>query len=303
MKTEREQSMQRFEDPASASRWCAERGTKTLGLIPTMGALHEGHITLVERSVRENDLTCVSIFVNPLQFGEANDFDHYPRDWDADCEQLEAAGCDMVFTGELEGFFPGQLDASGGLPAEKLAEAGSGALGLEGDFRVGHFGGVATIVRRLFEVTKPERAYFGQKDFQQTLVVAEVAKNLGYPETVACATSREPSGLARSSRNLRLSPSEKQEALVLSKALRAARTAWQVGERDAERLAAVMRAVLAESKIEVEYAAVRDPGNWTATDPSGALNEAVALVAARVGPVRLIDNMSLSDDDKSMGTE
>lgn len=297
MKTENKAAMKRFENPQDAERWCRAQGNASIGLIPTMGALHVGHMTLVERSVRENEFTCVSVFVNPLQFGQANDFDHYPRDWEGDCRRLEAAGCDMVFTGHLPEFFPGQLDESGGLPAEKLADPGPAAVSCEGEFRVGHFEGVATIVRRLFEIVRPARGYFGQKDFQQCLVVAKVAKDLGYTEVVACETDREESGLARSSRNLRLSADEKLEAEVLSRALRAAKSAWQEGERDARKLSALMFGVFAETNIKPEYAAVRDPRQWTGDEPAGLLEQAVALVAAPVGPVRLIDNMVLSADD------
>jgi len=295
MKTQKRAAMKRFQNPADAEYWCRERGTASIGLIPTMGALHVGHMTLVERSVAENDYTCVSVFVNPLQFGQANDFDHYPRDFDGDCERLEAVGCDMVFTGQLVEFFPGRLDESGGLPADQLCDPGPAAVSCEGEFRVGHFEGVATIVKRLFEIVRPTRGYFGQKDFQQCLVVAKIAKDLGYTETVACETDREDSGLARSSRNLRLSAEEKVEAIVLSRALRAARRAWQAGERDAQKLSAVMHAVFAETNIKPEYAAVRDPSCWSGEDPIGVLTQAVALVAAPVGPVRLIDNMLLSE--------
>ena len=296
MRLEEQIGMKRLENPQAAEAWCAaERaGGATVGLIPTMGALHEGHLTLVERSVRENDRTCVSVFVNPLQFGQANDFEHYPRDWKSDCSLLESAGCNMAFTGTLEGFFPGQIADSSTLPASALADPGPSAAGMEGEFRVGHFEGVATICKRLFEIAQPARAYFGQKDFQQTLVVAHIAKDLGYPDIVACETSRESTGLARSSRNQRLSAEERVEALVLSRALNAARTAWEAGERNAERLSTVMHAVFAETAIEPEYAVVRDPEAWTRDEPSGDLVQAVALVAAPVGPVRLIDNMRLS---------
>lgn len=297
MKTRRKTMLQRTNDPQKAQEWCERERAKgrSIGFIPTMGALHEGHLSLVEQSVRENDATCVSIFVNPLQFDQEGDFTFYPRDWDGDCKLLEAAGCELVFTGELAAFFPGRLDAQGEFPDSELIDPGPGAAGLEGEFRQGHFPGVATIVHRLFELTRPTRAYFGQKDFQQTLVVQSVAELLGYPEVVVCATSREAEGLARSSRNRRLSEAEKVDALALVRSLRAARDAWAKGERDARALEAIMQNVLTGAPIEVEYAAVRDPKQWTAEVPLGELQHAVALVAAHVGPVRLIDNLVLSD--------
>ena len=288
--------LERLPDPEAAQRWCetVRRSGKTLGFVPTMGALHEGHLALVERAVAECDACCVSVYVNPLQFDEASDFENYPRDFEDDCRMLESRGCAMAFTGTLAGFFPGKLDADGRLASDELLDPGPRARGLEGEYRTGHFAGVATIVRRLFEVTRPARAYFGQKDFQQTLVVADVATALGYPEVVVCPTVREPSGLAMSSRNQRLRDHEREEALVLSRALQCAREAWQSGERDAAELSAILRAVFEEAKRPFEYAAIRDPERWTAEDPEGRLERAVALVAARVGCVRLIDNMLLS---------
>ena len=299
MRMRKKAMLEQLTDPSAAERWCATRTGRgeSLGLIPTMGALHEGHLSLVERSVADNEHTCVSIFVNPLQFGQEADFTFYPRDWRADCEQLQSVGCDMVFTGELTGFFPGRLDSAGKLLSEELIEPGEAAVGLEGEFRRGHFEGVATICHRLFELTHASQAYFGQKDFQQTLVVQHVARRLGYPEIVVCPTSRESGGLARSSRNLRLSEGEKHEALVLSRALRAAREAWNSGERDALRLQETMQKTLRGASVDVEYAAVRNPERWTSETPQGALEQAVALVAANVGPVRLIDNMVLSEPE------
>lgn len=290
-------TFEKLPDPASAERWSTlMRAThKTIGFVPTMGALHEGHLALVERAVEECDVCCVSIYVNPLQFDEASDFENYPRDFDDDCRMLADRGCSMAFTGTLAGFFGTRLDATGALPAGELEDPGPRALGLEGEFRTGHFAGVATIVKRLFEVTRPTRAYFGQKDFQQTLVVEDVAAALGYPRIVVCPTVREPSGLAMSSRNQRLNDGEREQALVLSRALAAAGEAWRAGERDATELSAVLRSVFEGARHEFEYAAVRDPRRWTAGDPEGVLERAVALVAARVGPVRLIDNLVLSE--------
>lgn len=266
-----------------------------------MGALHAGHLGLVERAVRENDVACVSVFVNPLQFNDPSDFERYPRDLGADASALAGVGCAMVFTGTLAGFFPRELDpASGTLRPEHLLDPGRGALGLEGEMRPGHFAGVATIVDRLFQVVRPDRAYFGRKDYQQTLVVEDLtqrARDAGRhaPQIVVCPTSREASGLARSSRNELLSAPERERATVLSRALGAARAAWEAGERSPARLRDVMQGLFAGEGVELEYAEVRDPESWTASEPDRPLEQAVALIAARVGEVRLIDNAPLHE--------
>ena len=287
----------RLDSPAAAGDWCAEQREEgaSIGFVPTMGALHDGHLELVRRAVAENDRACVSVFVNPLQIDDPGDLAGYPRDWEGDGELLQGVGCHMVFTGTLEGFFPGRLDATGALPAEEHADPGPAATGLEGQYRQGHFGGVATIVRRLFEVVRPTRAYFGEKDFQQCLVVEHVARQLtGGPEVITCPTAREESGLARSSRNERLTAEERRKAVVLHRALGAARRAWSEGARDAALLSRVMHEVLSgEPELTVEYAEVRDPACWSAGPPDGELQKAQALVAARLGAVRLIDNLRL----------
>ncbi len=291
--------------PTEAAAWCAAeraRGAR-IGFVPTMGALHEGHLELVRRAARENDAAVVSVFVNPLQFDDARDFDRYPRHFAGDVELLDTARCAMAFTGTLAGFFPGELGAKGSLPPSRLVDPGPCALGLEGTFRAGHFAGVATIVDRLFEVVRPHVAYFGEKDFQQTLVVRDLARRRGAPPIVVCATSREPSGLARSSRNERLTPADRAGAAVIHRALQAAREAWQRGERRPSELGAVLRGVLEGSvresgvpesnALHVEYATVRDPEAWTEAEPVAPLDRAQALVAARIGGVRLIDNLRL----------
>jgi len=288
---------------AGAAEWCERvrrpaggRPGRTLGFVPTMGALHQGHLELVRRAVAENDVCCVSVFVNPLQFNDPSDFEHYPRDLARDAELLELEGCAMAFSGTLAGFFPGELDpGTGGLPASRLRDPGPAALGLEGEMRPGHFAGVATIVERLFSVVRPDRAYFGHKDFQQTLVVRDLASATAGPRIVVCPTSREASGLARSSRNELLTDKERERAVVLPAALRAARAAWDSGERRPGRLRDALLAALGEADITVEYAELRDPEHWTADVPDGPLERAVALIAARVGEVRLIDNARLDD--------
>lgn len=284
-------------DPGAARRWCAEvrAAGRTLGFVPTMGALHAGHLALVGAALEQNDVACVSVFVNPLQFDERRDFERYPRDLARDARLLDEAGCSMVFTGTLAQFFPQELADTGTFPKSALRDPGPSALGLEGDRRPGHFAGVATIVARLFEIVRPDRAYFGQKDFQQTLVVRDLARGMGYPEIVVRPTVRESSGLAMSSRNELLSPEERRTATALSRSLESARAAWGRGERDARALSVAMSSALAGVPVEVEYATVRDPGAWTRGDPEGRLERAVALVAARVGSVRLIDNEILHE--------
>ncbi len=284
-------------DPSEARAWCARvRGEgQTLGFVPTMGALHAGHLALAKTALAENDSVCASAFVNPLQFDEKRDFERYPRDFEGDARMLEEVGCSMVFTGTLAQFFPESYAAPGAFPKASLHDPGPRALGLEGDLRPGHFAGVATIVARLFELVIPDRAYFGQKDFQQTLVVRDLARELGFPKIVVCPTVREPSGLAMSSRNRLLSPKDRQTATALSRSLEAARDAWRRGAREARALSAAMRDVLASAAVAVEYATVRDPETWTREEPTGRLDRAVALVAARVASVRLIDNMLLHE--------
>ncbi|MDF1837572.1 MAG: pantoate--beta-alanine ligase [Planctomycetota bacterium] len=292
-------SIECFDTPDEAVRWCRDVRSQglSLGFVPTMGALHEGHQTLVRQAAAQNDRVCVSIFVNPLQFGESRDLETYPRDFDGDAKLLEAAGCHMAFTGTLAEFFPGRLQADGGLQPEFMLDPGPFAESLEGEYRPGHFEGVATIVGRFFEILKPTRAYFGQKDYQQALVVDDLARRTGGPEVVVCPTHREPTGIAFSSRNTRLSESGYAAGLFLSRALFAARGLWLQGERDAQALSSVMRGVLAQGDLTVEYASVRDPRKWSGSEPKGAMERAVALIAARSGEVRLIDNMLLSDPE------
>ena len=289
--------IQCFDSPAEAREWGQQQRSagKTIGFVPTMGALHAGHLSLVQRAIAENDVVCVSVFVNPLQFDEDADLVAYPRDWDGDVQLLDGVGCAMVFTGVLEQFFPEELDADGRFPPSMLRDPGPGALGLEGATRDGHFEGVATIVQRLFEVVEPTRAYFGQKDFQQTLVVSHLVQSGEGPEVVVCPIAREASGLARSSRNERLTAEEREGAVYLSQALARCADAWHGGERDAATLEALLQNSIQEAGRVFDYAAVRDPSEWTVECPSGELRVAVAVVAARVGPVRLLDNHLLAD--------
>jgi pantoate--beta-alanine ligase len=287
----------RLDSVGAAREWCrAVRAEgRSLGFVATMGALHEGHLALVRRALAENDAVCVSVFVNPLQFDEAGDLANYPRDFAGDAALLAQARVDMVFQGTLEQFFEGQLDGEGSLQSQYILDPGPCAVGLEGAYREGHFAGVATIVARLFEVIEPERAYFGQKDYQQARVVMDLARKLGRPAVVVCPTVREASGLALSSRNERLSRDQRAKAAGLSRALFATAEAWRAGERGVAALGAVLRSGLEPTGLEIEYAALRSLEKWTHEEPTGDLQAGVALVAARVGPVRLIDSFILSD--------
>lgn len=281
----------RLPDPVSAQTWCHEQRAagRSIGFVPTMGALHEGHLSLVHRAVVENDVACVSIFVNPLQFNDPGDLARYPRNFDDDAQQLEDAGCDMVFSGTLEQFFPNIDDPN---DIDKR-DPGPAAQGLEGAGRPGHFAGVATICERLLNIVGPGRAYFGEKDFQQTLVIEDLARQIGYPEIVVCPTARAPSGLAYSSRNVLLTDSEREGAACISRALFSARHAWHQGEREAGKLREVMLRELNVDGIHVEYAELRDPHDWRPEAPAGSLVRAQALIAARIGKARLIDNLRL----------
>ena len=287
--------IERVEEPHLAAAWCAGARDDglSLGFVPTMGALHEGHLALVRASVAANDRTVVSVFVNPLQFNEQEDFERYPRDLEADARMLDDVGCDVVFTGTLAQFFPGCEDVAA---AVDLEDPGPAAAGLEGDHRPGHLAGVATIVRRLFELVRPDVAYFGEKDFQQTLVVRHVAERLGRPRIAVIETEREPSGLARSSRNALLEPAARADGAAIARGLFAAREAYRAGVRDPDELVRTIGAGLAAPLFEVEYVELRDPAEWARgplQGPLGPSDRVRALVSVRLGGVRLIDNLRL----------
>jgi len=265
----------------------------TIGLVPTMGALHEGHASLIRRSAAECDLTVVTIFVNPLQFGDPADLAAYPRHPDQDLSVAEAAGAEIVFAPSVAEMFPG------GSPATEVRVAGRFADVLEGASRPGHFAGVATVVAKLFNLAGGCRAYFGEKDFQQLMVVRRLVEDLSFPvEVVGCPTVREPDGLACSSRNGRLGPEERPAAAALFRALRAGAALISGGETDANRVRAAMAAVIAvEPKARLDYAEVVDPGTLAPlTVVTGVVR---LLVAGHVGAVRLIDNLEASADASS----
>ncbi len=266
----------------------ARRAGLTVGLVPTMGALHAGHRSLIERAAAECDLVVVTVFVNPLQFGDAEDIERYPRTLAADLEVAAAAGARLVFAPSLLEMYPG-------FPAPVPTAVVVRGVGdrWEGASRPGHFDGVATVVTKLFAMAGRCRAYFGEKDFQQLAVVRQLATDLSLPvEVVGCPIVRDRDGLALSSRNVRLSVAERRAALALSRALRAGAAAIAAGERRAEAVGRRMAEVVAgEPLVDLDYAAVVDPADLqpaTVTAPGSPLR---LLIAARVGPVRLIDNL------------
>ncbi len=258
----------------------------TLGLVPTMGALHEGHLSLVRRARAENDHVGVSIFVNPTQFGPNEDLSRYPRDLDRDLSLLAEAGVDLVWTPPPEIVYPPGFQTF--VTVEQVASP------LEGKLRPGHFRGVATVVAKLFNVFRPDRAYFGQKDAQQVAVITRMADDLNFPlEIVACPTVREPDGLAMSSRNAYLSPDGRKAATVLYRALSAAKTAFDQGERNGDALRAILHSMVAgEPLAQADYVSVADQGTLVELDRLSDKGVLLSL-AVRIGATRLIDNFLL----------
>ena len=271
----------------------ARAADRTVGLVPTMGALHAGHTSLIARARAECDVVAVTIFVNPLQFGDPDDIAAYPRTLDHDLACAEA-GADVVFVPSVREMYPSWPDP----PATTVSVRGVSEV-WEGASRPGHFDGVATVVAKLFSVAGRCRAYFGLKDFQQLAVVRQLTEDLALPvEVVGCPIVREPDGLAFSSRNVRLSPAERAAATVLSRALAAGRAVLAGGERSSVSVRAAMRAVVeTEPLVDLDYAAVVDAR--TLADPAhvGDLAGVRLLIAARVGPVRLIDNCAAVAED------
>ncbi len=256
---------------------------RIIGLVPTMGALHAGHLSLVEAARRDTSPVVVSIFVNPKQFGPQEDFSKYPRPIEDDQAQLERLGVDFLFAPSAEEMYPPEFRTT--VNVERLGDR------LEGRARPGHFRGVATVVLKLLEIVAPRFAYFGRKDAQQLRVIHQMAADLALDtEILTCPIVREADGLALSSRNAYLSPQERRAASVLYRSLDAARLAIVAGEHDAARLAETMRGVLAaEPLAAVDYAEIVDADSFeTVTRLRG---DCLALLAARIGPVRLIDNM------------
>jgi pantoate--beta-alanine ligase len=257
--------------------------SRTLGFVPTMGALHDGHLSLVHRALAECDAVAASIFVNPTQFAASEDFDVYPRDFDDDCSKLEAVGVSLLFAPSAM-----EMYSSGATTFVEVAGIGDR---LDGASRPGHFRGVATVVAKLFNIVGPDRAYFGQKDAAQIAVLRALVRDLNIPvQLIACPIVREPDGLAMSSRNRNLSAEDRRRALILHHALHAACKLLRSGEINAEALHSAMSAVFAaDPNVRLDYAAIVDPA--TLLPVADTSHGALIAVAALVGSTRLIDNL------------
>ncbi len=268
------------------------REGRTVGFVPTMGALHEGHLSLARMARVQNDVFVASIFVNPLQFGSQEDLDKYERPFERDGRLLEQAGCDVLFAPSTEAMYGGRGERGGG--SQTVVEVGQIGGVLEGAVRPGHFRGVATIVAKLFNVVAPRRAYFGEKDYQQLKVIQQMVRDLFFDvEVVGGPTVREPDGLAMSSRNARLTPEEREASATLYRVLLEGASVAEGGERSAKVLVEEMRRVCeAHPLIELRYVAVVDAETL---EPICELDgrTARALIAASVGGTHLIDNLAL----------
>jgi pantoate--beta-alanine ligase len=281
--------------PAGLRRWSVGRHAagQTVGMVPTMGALHAGHLGLIDRAVAENDRVVVTIFVNPAQFGPSEDFARYPRSLDADLAVARSAGVDAVFAPTVEAMYPlGQVT--------KVHVDGPLGNDLEGASRPGHLDGVALVVSKLLVAGLPDRAYFGQKDAQQSAVVRHLARDLDTGvEIVICPTVRDPDGLAISSRNVYLSQEDRVRARAIPTSLGAALGQFDRGERGAATLKSAVRAALEAAGLEVDYVAVVEPNEFTEVETAVPTNQIV--LAARIGGTRLIDVVRLGVDTAPVG--
>ncbi len=265
------------------------RTAKSIGFVPTMGALHEGHRSLM-RTAREGcQIVVVSIFVNPTQFGPGEDFEKYPRPLARDLAVCQEEGVDAVFVPEVGEMYP--ADAVTTVSVARLTE------GLCGRHRPGHFDGVTTVVAKLFNIVQPDRAYFGQKDAQQAAVIRQMVRDLNWPiEVVVCPTVREADGLAMSSRNAYLSPEQRRQALCLSQALNWAKGRIEAGQRDVSKLTAAMREQIeAAGPCEIDYIEVVDAE--TLEPKASVQGQCLVALAVRIGPARLIDNVLVDAGD------
>ncbi|QIP16183.1 pantoate--beta-alanine ligase [Spirosoma aureum] len=260
------------------------RSSHKIGLVPTMGALHEGHIRLVENAKHENGLVVSTIFVNPVQFTNADDLARYPRTLETDTQKLEAAGCDIVFTPSVDEIYPES-------PTMRLNFGDLETL-MEGAFRPGHFNGVGIIVGKLFNIIQPDRAYFGQKDLQQVAVVRRLIHDLSFPiELIRCPTIREADGLAMSSRNRNLSSDEREQAPALFQALTLAHDLLTEGQSPAQAKAAVTGFFSGNPNFRLEYVEVVNADTMQPVGEVLAPGQTAICLAAHLGRVRLIDNL------------
>lgn len=259
---------------------------KTVGFVPTMGALHKGHISLIELANLDCDISVCSVFVNPIQFNKKEDLDKYPRNFEADQQKLKAADCDVIFYPSVEEMYPEEV-------TEKY-EFGALADVMEGEHRPGHFNGVAVVVNRFFEIIQPHNAYFGEKDFQQLAIIRAMVKQKNHPiKIIGCPIIREQSGLAMSSRNERLSNAEKNEAAAIYKALTFAKN--EVKNSSIPSIKEnVLQQINSSDLMEVEYFEIADGYSLQPVDNTTESDYLVAFIAVNMGPVRLIDNMTLT---------
>jgi len=262
---------------------------ESVGFVPTMGFLHEGHFSLIRRARADNKSVVASIFVNPTQFGPNDDFEAYPRDEERDLAQLEAENTDVVFMPQPSEMYP--VDASTWVSVEGLTE------GLEGAARPEHFRGVTTIVTKLFNIVEPTRSYFGQKDAQQALVIQKMAKDLNMNlEVIICPTVREPDGLAMSSRNVYLNAEERRSTLVLHKSLKLAQQLFSDGERDADLIKRKMHEMIGnEPRAEIDYISIADTDTLQELD--SIKEKALVSLVIKIGKPRLLDNVILGGPD------
>ncbi|MDP2989327.1 MAG: pantoate--beta-alanine ligase, partial [Kiritimatiellota bacterium] len=267
------------------------RAGKRIGLVPTMGFLHEGHLSLIKLARRQADVVIMSIFVNPTQFGPNEDFSRYPRDFERDRALCAAAGVDIIFNPAPEAMYPAGYSV--------YVEENALSKGLCGASRPGHFRGVLTVVAKLFNLTLPDVAVFGQKDAQQVRLIQQMARDLNFPVTIVLAPIiRESDGLAKSSRNTYLSPAERREALGLQQALKTARRLYREGERDARRIIAAMKAGIEQiPSARVDYIEIVDLDTLL---PVQQISAAILVaLAVYIGKTRLIDNLTLPEDGLS----
>lgn len=257
---------------------------KTIGFVPTMGALHEGHLSLVRRARQDNNITVVSIFVNPIQFGPSEDYAKYPRDIEEDIKKLQKENIDILFLPDVSGMYP--EDFLTYIDVEKISTKLCGA------FRPGHFRGVATVVMKLFNIVKPTSAYFGQKDFQQTVVIKQMVKDLDLDiDIIICPTVREPDGLAMSSRNVYLDAEQRKAAIIIYKTLLEASNLIKSGIIDGRQIQKIMQEkILKEPAVtKIDYIGVYDP--ITLEEIYDIKKDVLLAVAILIGSTRLIDNM------------
>ena len=262
-----------------------QRLSGSVGFVPTMGYLHEGHLALVKRARMENSTVIVSIYINPAQFGPREDFGSYPRDLNRDIELLREEGVDIVFVPTDAEMYPPEF--SSWVDVEKVTER------LEGAFRPGHFRGVVTVVAKLFNIVQPSRAYFGQKDAQQAVVIKRMVADLNMGiEIIVVPTVRESDGLAMSSRNVYLSLEERRAATILFRALTLAQKLWQGGEKDADKVRRQMTSLIQKEPLaRIDYVSIADAE--TLEEQSSVDRPALASLAVRIGRTRLIDNIPL----------